>query len=464
MQTAVTGAFSPGGTGKFVLTGGTYTAASTNGNYSVINIRNNSAGNAILGNDFEVAGTGFAMFNMPGSAPVGAITQIGNLKIGNNQTAGVYRNAGNLQVLQVTSVTLTGGTSTFTSNPIGFGVSGTANLALGPISETAPANIVLAPGTNTAAGTGTIVLGAANTYTGTTTIPAGTTGTILLGAAGALPATTNLTVDAGTLDLNNNGASFDQTIASLSGAGGTITNSDSSNTRTLTVNETITTTFAGAVTGNLALTKELTGTLILSGANTYPGLTTVNGGTLLVHGSISGSVNLSGGTLGGNGTTGPVTVNTGGTLSPGDSPGILHVGNVQLNDQSTYAVELFGTTPGNDFDQLSVTGGVQINGQVALNVSLGTFDPLDFVDVFPIILNDLSDPVQGTFYSLPNGATFNVAGQDFIISYQDDASTPEFELTGGNDVSVMAVPEPGSSMLLIGGLLTIVGLGRRKES
>ena len=51
---------------------------------------------------------------------------------------------------------------------------------------------------------------------------------------------------------------------------------------TLTLNLTSTTTFAGAVGGNLSLTLNGSGTQVLSGTNNYTGNTTVNGGTLQI--------------------------------------------------------------------------------------------------------------------------------------------------------------------------------------
>jgi autotransporter-associated beta strand protein len=69
------------------------------------------------------------------------------------------------------------------------------------------------------------------------------------------------------------------------------------------------------------LTKSTSGTVTLSGANSYTGPTVINAGTLQVDGSLSASaVTVNAGTLAGVGTiTGPVTL-TGGTLAPGDSP------------------------------------------------------------------------------------------------------------------------------------------------
>ena len=73
------------------------------------------------------------------------------------------------------------------------------------------------------------------------------------------------------------------------------------------------------------------GRLLLSGSNTYSGPTTVNAGTLLVNGSLGTAsvVTVNGGTtLGGSGViNGPLAVNAGGTLSPGNSIGTLTVSN-----------------------------------------------------------------------------------------------------------------------------------------
>jgi len=134
----------------------------------------------------------------------------------------------------------------------------------------------------TKAGAGTLVLSGANSYDGDTTISAGT---LRLGANDVLPngaGKGNVSVG-GTLDL----AGRSDTINGLSGTG-TIDNTTNASTSTLTIGATDANgTFAGTIqnTGSgasLALVKTGSGTLELSGTNTYGGGTTINGGTLVI--------------------------------------------------------------------------------------------------------------------------------------------------------------------------------------
>ena len=127
-----------------------------------------------------------------------------------------------------------------------------------------------------------------------------------------------------------------------------------------------TVTFASALASNNTggLTKTGNGTLVLSGANAYTGTTTVGQGTLLVNGSLATSqlTVSNGATLGGGGTVGAVSILSGGTISPGNSPGTLTLtngltwaGGGNYNWQMHNAGGTAGAT--NGWDLIDVTGG-----------------------------------------------------------------------------------------------------------
>jgi autotransporter-associated beta strand protein len=120
------------------------------------------------------------------------------------------------------------------------------------------------------------------------------------------------------------------------------------------------------VTGG-SLVKVGTGTLKLSGADTYTGATTVNGGTLEVDGSIARSslttVNFNG-TLTGIGTVGSTQINSGGQLTPGAAgvPGtsMTIAGKLTFQPGGFYGVFLNSNT--SSFS--NVTGAASLAGQV----------------------------------------------------------------------------------------------------
>jgi autotransporter-associated beta strand protein len=189
----------------------------------------------------------------------------------------------------------------------------------------------------TKTGAGTLVLSAANTYTGTTTVSAGT---LRLGIAGAIPSVSAVTVSSGTLDLAN----YDQTLSAATALtmGGTagVTPAVTTGTGTLTLGGNVTysatnnglgSTISGKldlgsanrtftignstnaaddmaisadISGAGGLIKAGAGTLTLSGANIYTGTTTVNAGALRATGTaLPGSLlQLGGGVLETNGT------------------------------------------------------------------------------------------------------------------------------------------------------------------
>jgi autotransporter-associated beta strand protein len=149
-------------------------------------------------------------------------------------------------------------------------------------------------------GLGSVVLSnAANNYDGNTVI---TAGSLRYGANNVIPSGAgkgNVTVTAGTLDLNGKSG----TINGLSGAAaGTIDNVAGGGASVLTVGGNDQGgTFAGTVkntSGTLAITKSGTGTITLGGTNSYTAGTNVNAGRLVMNRlHENNAVNITGGTL-----------------------------------------------------------------------------------------------------------------------------------------------------------------------
>ncbi len=130
-------------------------------------------------------------------------------------------------------------------------------------------------------------------------------------------------------------------------------------------------TVAGPVSGSGNLTLTGMGIVALVGTNTSSGLTTVSNGQFLVDGVVANAVTVIGGALGGTGIIGgPVQVNAGSTLSPGNGIGVLAISNtLALAPGSITAVDINKSAGGNDevIGLTSVTygGTLSINNQGA---------------------------------------------------------------------------------------------------
>jgi autotransporter-associated beta strand protein len=307
----------------------------------------------------------------------------------------------------------------------------------------------------------------------------GTTGS--LGTGGVTFSLNGAQTAASTLRFNRSDAvtvNNSMSILSANGVGGTVQHSGS-NTLTLGGNVVLGSSGSAAasvltydiantaqvvdaqVSGNISgiggVAKSGQGRLVFSGSNSYSGATNVSAGSLVVNGFNGNSAFTVGNTAGlsGVGTVGSLAVQSGATLTPGDGTGILRSGSFTLAAGGTFAISLLGNAvspvAGTDYTQLSATGSVSLSGDFSLTLNGGYVHNAGAM--YFVVENDLSDAISGTFNGLANNAVFTVGGNDFQISYFGNSTTNSF--TGGNDVVLMAVPEPSAFLL---GIVSLAGL------
>jgi autotransporter-associated beta strand protein len=140
----------------------------------------------------------------------------------------------------------------------------------------------------------------------------------------------------------------------------------------ITNNNTGSTIFSGIISdggAGLGLTLQGSGKLTLKANNTYGGATVVNAGTLIVNntvGSATGTNSVTinnGATLKGAGLiAGPVALNPGATLAPGNSPGKIQTGSESWAGSAGLQFELNNATgaSGTDFDLVKINGDLTI--------------------------------------------------------------------------------------------------------
>ncbi len=242
-----------------------------------------------------------------------------------------------------------------------------------------------------------VMLNAANSFSGGTTVaPSTGTSGLNIGHLNAL-GTGGLTVNSGRVNLNTRSIS----IASLSGSGGIITDTGAAGTTTLTVTQAVDTTYSGALLNGssrvIALVKTGSGTLTLAGNNSYSGTTAVSAGGLI-------------------GVTGGSCLNSSVIVADGATNGVRVV---SLNGQwacsnltysagtTTLEIDFGGALPSATIAPLRVVSNLNM-GAVDISVSNGVWPGTP--GIYPLVSYSgvLSGTVPGTPLVLPAGLTATI--------------------------------------------------------
>ena len=312
-------------------------------------------------------------------------------------------------------------------------------------------------------GTGKLTLSGANTYSGGTTL---TAGTLALGSANAIGSSGTISFGGGTLQ--SSASNTTDYSARFSNAANQQVKIDT-NGQSVTL-------AANLTSSGGSFTKLGAGTLTLSGSNTYSGATTVSAGTLLVNGSLTNSAVTvgNGGTLGGNGTLGSlVTVQSGGVLSPGNSPGALAAAALDLQAGCTTFMEVIGSgsaagVAGTDYDQVRITtaSSLTYGGELVLSfISSPLFDNGTMFSLF-----SFTGTAGGGFTSVRTAAgSSSYSGMTFQHNangnwYTPDTSRGQYLVFNPASGRLSIVPEPSTWVMAAIGAGLVALKARRKRA
>lgn len=126
--------------------------------------------------------------------------------------------------------------------------------------------------------------------------------------------------------------------------------------------------------------------------------TNVNGGgTLTGVGSVSGTINVGG--------------LSGGSLSPGNSPGTMSVANLTLGDRSTTTMEIEGAATGS-YDRINLTGTLALQAGSTLNIANSNTFEMNLgqtVKIFNVLANSVTGQFGTVTSNFARSVAYNVA-------------------------------------------------------
>ncbi|OAI47894.1 hypothetical protein AYO45_05505, partial [Gammaproteobacteria bacterium SCGC AG-212-F23] len=361
------------------LVGGNISLAAItgNGNALAINTSGTSSISGILsgtGTTLTKSGSGTLTLSSSSNSYTGATTINGGIvSIAADTALGTAPGSATPGQLTLNNGTLeTTANFTLSANRgIALGASG-GTISTDPSTTLTYNGIIAGSGALTKAGTGILVMGGTNTYSGATNINAGTLAVTADSALGTTAAGTTIASGA-TLDFRNVSYSTTEgltsnggTIATSTGTSSFAGNIDLASNSSVDVSGTQLT-LSGIISDTGTLTKSSNGTLVLSGTNTYSGATTINGGTVSIAadsglGTAPGSTSAAAITLGGGTleTTATFTLNStrGITLTSGAGGGTL---SVDPATTLTYNGIIAGTNAADTFTKAG-TGTLSLGG------------------------------------------------------------------------------------------------------
>jgi autotransporter-associated beta strand protein len=387
--------------------------------------------------------------------PVGALSLTGNSTIDITQDTTYTSATLGSFTLTATSITVSEhrilGTTTLAGNPTLAPSTGSLALAgqitgTGNLTVSGPFLTTFSGANNDYVGTTTVTGGQLSLIgTGGTTIPgnlvinaanaAGAVANVKLLAANQIADTSTITMNQGFLDLG----AFNETVAGLTMNGGTILGTGTLTFSSLTLNGG---TIAAGLGGTAGLTKSATGTAILSGNNSYTGVSTVTSGGILVVRSASalgatGAGNdtavQAGATLqfSGAATAEDVTIAGTGVADPFGTQGALRqLGGISsLNNLTTAAVSTLRVDGG----ELRINGTLDVSSGALTKIGSGALVFTTNLASLPAVT--LSEGILG--FSGPQ--SFGTATVPAGLAYQ-------FNSNPGAGVTSVLVPA-GSSLI-----------------